>query len=85
MRALADDPELSSDAWRERVDAALAAVAFRLGPDDTVHSAAGGWDGIVDELLPAAVALGADRARMRRCGNRPETTEGSFTRRRTSG
>jgi predicted RNA-binding Zn ribbon-like protein len=69
IRALADDPELATPAWRAQVDAALAAVDFRLGPDATLHSAADGWDGIADELLPAALALQDDRARMRRCGN----------------
>ena len=69
IRALADDPALETTAWRARLDRALAEVDFRLGPDDTLHSAAAGWDGIADDLLPAALALQDDRPRMRRCGN----------------
>ena len=69
IRALADEPELSTAAWRSALDAALAGVDFRLGPDDSLRAAATGWDGIADELLPAALALQADRDRLRRCGN----------------
>ena len=69
IRALADEPLLSTGAWRAEVDEALATVSFRLGPDDALCSAAPGWDGILDDLLPAALALQGDRERMRRCGN----------------
>ena len=47
----------------------LDGVAFRMTRDGAVRSAANGWDGIADDLLPAALDLAADRALLRRCGN----------------
>ena len=69
IRALADEPDLDLGAWRDAVDRSLEGITFRLARDGTVRSTAAGWDGITDDLLPAALALAADRKLMRRCGN----------------
>jgi predicted RNA-binding Zn ribbon-like protein len=68
VRALADARD-DLGGWTAELDAALARVDFRLRADGTIHSTAGGWDGIADDLLPAALALAADRDRIRTCGN----------------
>jgi len=67
--ALADDPSVDVEAWRADRAAALSDVTFRLRPDGAMRSAADGWDGIADDLVPAALALSAERERFRRCGN----------------
>jgi CGNR zinc finger/Putative stress-induced transcription regulator len=69
VRALADAPAFDADRWRADMDRALARVDYRLGVDGAMRSAAGGWDAIADDLLPAAMALAAERDRLRRCGN----------------
>jgi hypothetical protein len=69
IRALADEPGLDLSTWRDTVDRSLDGVAFRLTRNDTLRSTAGGWDGIADDLLPAALTLVADRRLLRRCGN----------------
>lgn len=69
VRTLADDPPVDLVAWRASVDAALDGVDYRLRTDGTIRSAASGWDGIADDLLPAALALADVRDRIRRCGN----------------
>ncbi len=69
IRSLADDPALDIDAWRDAVQTMLDGVAFRVTRDGAVRSAAEGWDGIADDLLPATLDLAADRALLRRCGN----------------
>lgn len=68
VRALADAGD-DLAAWTADLDAALSEVDFRLRADGTMRSSAGGWDGIADDLLPAALALAEDRDRIRRCGN----------------
>jgi predicted RNA-binding Zn ribbon-like protein len=68
-RALADDPALDLDSWRAVIAAALVGVDFRLRPDGTLRSGAPGWDGVADDLLPAVLALAAERDRLRHCGN----------------
>lgn len=60
-----DDP----DPWRVALEKALAAVRFRYAPDGVMRSAAAGWNGLADDLLPAALVLDAERDRIRRCGN----------------
>jgi hypothetical protein len=69
IRALADDPGLDPAAWRRGLDRDLEGVDYRLTADGSLGSARAGWDGIADELLPAALALAAERGRLRRCGN----------------
>jgi hypothetical protein len=69
IRDLADDPDLPTPAWRERIGLDLGGIDYRVGPGDTLRSARDGWDGIADDLLPAALALAADRERLRHCGN----------------
>jgi predicted RNA-binding Zn ribbon-like protein len=69
IRALVDDPAPDPVAWRAAVDAQLAGATYRLAADGAMRSAADGWDGIADDLLPAAMALAEERDRMRRCGN----------------
>lgn len=69
LGALADDPALDVGRWRRELDDDLAAVAFRVRSDRTLHSAGTGWDAVADDLLPAALALAKDRERLRRCGN----------------
>ncbi|MFL5685903.1 MAG: CGNR zinc finger domain-containing protein [Chloroflexota bacterium] len=69
IRALADDPEVDMDVWRTEIDIALGRVGFRLRADGSMRSTASGWDGVTDDLLPAVLALAAERDRLRRCGN----------------
>jgi CGNR zinc finger protein/putative stress-induced transcription regulator len=69
VRSLADAPNLDLVRWRGRMDGILAAVDFRLTTDGTIRSAARGWDGIAQDLLPAALSLSDERNRLRRCGN----------------
>jgi CGNR zinc finger/Putative stress-induced transcription regulator len=69
IRALADEPDLDLATWRDAVDQSLDGITFRLARDGTVQSTAAGWDGIADDLVPAALALAADRPLLRRCGN----------------
>jgi predicted RNA-binding Zn ribbon-like protein len=69
IRSLADEPGLDEAGWRDGIDRMLRGVAFRLARDGTVRSAAGGWDGIADDLLPATLELATDRTLLRRCGN----------------
>lgn len=68
-RALIDDPALDLDAWRRAVDDELAKVDYRLRPDGTLRSTAAGWDGVADDLLPALLALVAERDRLKHCAN----------------
>lgn len=69
IRALADEPALDPIAWRTSMDGALERVDYRLRADGSLRSPASGWDGITDDLLPAALALAAEREKLRRCGN----------------
>jgi hypothetical protein len=69
IRALVDDAALDLDAWRAALDAEVAGVRFRLDPDGTVRADGPGWDGIADDLLPAALRLAEEHDRIRRCGN----------------
>jgi len=69
IRALADDPSFDPLAWRSAMDAALADVGYRLRADGSMRSPATGWDGVTDDLLPAALALAEERDRLRHCGN----------------
>jgi predicted RNA-binding Zn ribbon-like protein len=68
-RALADAPDDDLADWRTSVDAALAGVRFRLAAGGALRSTADGWDGVADDLLPAVLALAAERERIRTCGN----------------
>lgn len=69
VRALADDPDLDADAWRRAMDVALERVGYRLRADGSMRSTKDGWDGVTDDLLPAALALAQERDRLRRCAN----------------
>jgi hypothetical protein len=69
VRSLADDPSFDPERWRRTMDRDLARVSYRLRADGSMRSAAEGWDGIADDLLPAALALAQERERLRRCGN----------------
>jgi hypothetical protein len=69
IRALADDPTFEEGSWRTAMDAHLDGVVYHLAADGSICSAATGWDAIVDDLLPATLALADDRERLRRCGN----------------
>jgi hypothetical protein len=68
-RALAEVPADDLAAWRASLDAELAGVDYHLAGDGSLRSAADGWDGIGDDLLPALLALAAERERIRTCGN----------------
>ena len=68
-RALIDDSRLDLEAWRASIDAALATIDYRLRPDGTLQSTADGWDGVTDDLLPAVLALAAERDRLKHCAN----------------
>ena len=68
-RSLVDDPALDLDAWRASVAGALAGIDYRLRADGTLHAVAAGWDGVADDLLPALLALAAERDRLKHCGN----------------
>ena len=69
VRALADSAPASDPSWRSSMDRLLAPVDFRLGADGVLRSAAAGWDGVIDDLLPAILALADQRERLRTCGN----------------
>ncbi|HSL76960.1 MAG TPA: CGNR zinc finger domain-containing protein [Candidatus Limnocylindrales bacterium] len=69
IRSLADDPDLDLARWRDDMDEALAGIDYRLRADGSVRAASEGWDRVADDLLPAALAVAAQRDRMRRCGN----------------
>ena len=69
IRALADDPAFDVMRWRAALDRELQGVDFRLRADGSLRSAASGWDGVADDLLPAALRLADERQRLRRCGN----------------
>lgn len=63
---LADRPDTT---WRREMDDLLATVDYRLGSDGAIRSASTGWDGVIDDLLPAILALADERDRLRTCGN----------------
>jgi predicted RNA-binding Zn ribbon-like protein len=67
--AEAGDTPGSIDEWRADIGSALATVDYRLRPDGSMGSAASGWDGVADDLLPAVLALAEVRDRIRTCGN----------------
>jgi CGNR zinc finger/Putative stress-induced transcription regulator len=69
IRVLADDPSLDSVAWRSTMDPALRGVDYRLRADGSMRSSATGWDAVIDDLLPAALALADEHDKLRRCGN----------------
>ena len=69
IRALADPTLADLHAWRGHLDRALDPARFRLAADGSWRSAAGGWDAIADDLLPAALLLAAERDRLRTCAN----------------
>ena len=69
IRSLADEPDLDLGLWRASMDDAPDGIDYRLGADASVRAARQGWDGIADDLLPAALAVAAERNRLRRCGN----------------
>ncbi|MEO5885518.1 MAG: CGNR zinc finger domain-containing protein [Candidatus Limnocylindrales bacterium] len=69
IRALVDDPEHDPVTWRAAVEAALEGVDYRLRSDGSMRSASDGWDGITDDLLPAALELADEHPRLRTCGN----------------
>lgn len=69
VRSLADDPDLDAARWRRGLDEALDGIDYRLRSDGSVRSARSGWDGITDDLLPAALSVAGERDRLRRCGN----------------
>ena len=64
-----DETAAGAVAWRAAVGSALAGVDYRLRADGSMRSAATGWDGVSDDLLPALLALSAVRDRIRTCGN----------------
>lgn len=68
VRALAAADPPDPVQWRLELRAAFADVCFRLD-GDALRSVAPGWDGVIDDLFPAAIDL-ADRSdRLRTCGN----------------
>jgi hypothetical protein len=68
IRALLEPSGLDEERWRRDIRAALDPVRFRL--DGLVlRSVAPGWDGVLDDLHPAALALADERERLRSCGN----------------
>ena len=69
VRALGDEPDIDLDAWRGPVEAALTRVTFRIAADHRLRSTARGWDGVADDLLPAALALAEVSGRLRSCAN----------------
>jgi predicted RNA-binding Zn ribbon-like protein len=69
IRALADDPAFDPVAWRTTLDHELEHVVYQLRADGSMRSVASGWDGVNDDLLPAALRLAEERDRLRRCGN----------------
>ena len=68
-RSLIDDPALDPAAWGASIDAALSGIDYRLRSDGSLRSVAPGWDGVADDLLPALLALAAERDRLKHCGN----------------
>ena len=69
IRSLADEPELDLAGWRHSVDQALDGIDYRVRGNGSVRAARDGWDGVADDLLPAALAVVGERHRLRRCGN----------------
>jgi hypothetical protein len=68
IRALASADPPDPGRWRHEVRAAFADIHFRLD-GEALRSVATGWDGVIDDLFPAAIDL-ADRSdRLRTCGN----------------
>ncbi len=53
-----------------RRDALLRDARYRLRPDGSLASEHEGWTEFCDLLVPTLVALGAERRRLRACGNR---------------
>ena len=47
----------------------LAAAPFRLLPSATLAAEGDGWAAVAADMLPPLLALAAERARVRRCGN----------------
>lgn len=69
VRALVGLAQASVSAWQATMDDLLATVDYRLGSDGVLRSAATGWDGVIDDVLPAILALAGERERLRTCGN----------------
>ena len=67
-RALASSDPPDPERWRLEVRAAFADIRFRLD-GEALRSVAPGWDGVIDDLLPAAIDLADRRDRLRTCGN----------------
>lgn len=57
-------------AYVRRRDTLLRGVRYLLAPDGTLASPNEGWTAFCDLLVPALVALGTQRPRLRACGNR---------------
>jgi hypothetical protein len=51
-------------------DTLLRGTHFRLAPDGSLASLSDGWTELCDLLVPALVALGSEKPRVRACGNR---------------
>ena len=51
-------------------DTLLRGARYRLAPDGTLSSTSDGWAELCDLLVPALVALGTEKPRVRACGNR---------------
>jgi CGNR zinc finger/Putative stress-induced transcription regulator len=66
IRALLDPvaPGLPPDAL-----ALLETARFRVQPEGRLVSAAEGWDGFIDDLIPPLLEVVEERARLRSCGN----------------
>jgi predicted RNA-binding Zn ribbon-like protein len=57
-------------AYARNRDKLLRGVRYKLAPDGTLSSVNDGWAGLCDLLVPALVALGTEKPRVRACGNR---------------
>jgi len=68
IRALADESTALDD-WYAEMDRLLAGATFRFTASGELRSAAEGWDGLMDNLLPPALRLATERSRLRTCGN----------------
>jgi len=56
--------------YARRRDGLLRGVRYGLAPDGALVSPNQGWTEFCDLLVPALVALGTERPRLRACGNR---------------
>lgn len=68
-RRLTNTASADLPTWTEDVRGLLGDATFRVATGGVLRATARGWRGLAHEMLPAVLALGDERDRLRHCGN----------------